>query len=222
MKKNRMMRLASILLVCVLLTTSVISGTFAKYTTSATSTDTARVAKWGFNNAATINITNLFNSVYDKNVSGNADVIAPGTTNSASFQFTYDESVATAPEVAYTFTVSVDDSTCSQEIANNPNIKWALFHAKDANNITWTDWGTMLNNIKALSGDATGSKQYAAGELPTAFTGDDDTYYVAWKWVFDETVDSNFSNNDINDTAMGNAATASVTLKITINATQVD
>lgn len=47
MKKNRMMRLASGLLVAVLLTTSVISGTFAKYTTSQTGTDTARVAKWG-------------------------------------------------------------------------------------------------------------------------------------------------------------------------------
>ena len=31
MKKNKMMRLAAILLVCVLMTTSVISGTFAKY-----------------------------------------------------------------------------------------------------------------------------------------------------------------------------------------------
>ena len=48
MKKNRMMRLASVLLVCVLLTTSVISGTFAKYVTSVESTDEARVANWGF------------------------------------------------------------------------------------------------------------------------------------------------------------------------------
>ena len=64
MKKNRMMRLASILLVCVLLTTSVISGTFAKYTTSANSEDKARVAKWGFDNAASIDITDLFANTY--------------------------------------------------------------------------------------------------------------------------------------------------------------
>lgn len=47
MKKNKMMRLASILLVVTLLSTSVISGTFAKYTTTNTAKDTARVAKWG-------------------------------------------------------------------------------------------------------------------------------------------------------------------------------
>ncbi|MFR0985955.1 MAG: hypothetical protein ACLSFZ_04975 [Frisingicoccus sp.] len=45
MKKNRMMRLASSLLVLTLLTTCVISGTFAKYTTQAGGSDTARVAK---------------------------------------------------------------------------------------------------------------------------------------------------------------------------------
>ena len=40
------MRLASILLILTLLTTSVISGTFAKYTSSATGFDTATVADW--------------------------------------------------------------------------------------------------------------------------------------------------------------------------------
>lgn len=47
MKKNKMMRLASVLLIITLLTTSVISGTFAKYTTEDSAFDYARVAKWG-------------------------------------------------------------------------------------------------------------------------------------------------------------------------------
>lgn len=47
MKKNKMMRVASFLLVAVLLSTSVISGTFAKYTTQDNAGDAARVAKWG-------------------------------------------------------------------------------------------------------------------------------------------------------------------------------
>ena len=47
MKKNKMMRLASFLLVAVLMTTSVISGTFAKYVTTDTADDTARVAMFG-------------------------------------------------------------------------------------------------------------------------------------------------------------------------------
>lgn len=56
MKKNKMMRLASCLLVAILLTTSVISGTFAKYTTSSTGTDSARVATWGFQDTASITL----------------------------------------------------------------------------------------------------------------------------------------------------------------------
>lgn len=47
MKKNFMMRAASALLVAVLLSTCTISGTFAKYTTEDSASDTAQVAKWG-------------------------------------------------------------------------------------------------------------------------------------------------------------------------------
>ena len=47
MKKNKMLRIASILLVVTLLSTCVISGTFAKYVTKAEGSDQARVAKWG-------------------------------------------------------------------------------------------------------------------------------------------------------------------------------
>jgi hypothetical protein len=47
MRKNKMLRLASGLLVATLLSTSVISGTFAKYVTNGSANDTAVVAKWG-------------------------------------------------------------------------------------------------------------------------------------------------------------------------------
>lgn len=47
MKKNKMMRVAAVMLVCVLLSTSIISGTFAKYVTQTSASDTARVAKFG-------------------------------------------------------------------------------------------------------------------------------------------------------------------------------
>lgn len=101
MKKNRMMRLASGLLVAVLLTTSVISGTFAKYTTSASSQDSARVAKWG----VIIGTTGTgFSDVY-KVKSGigysvdsvNGDlVVAPGTEYTDNALFT----ISGSPEVA--------------------------------------------------------------------------------------------------------------------------
>ena len=47
MKKNKMMRIASVLLVAVLLSTCAISGTFAKYTSTFEGTSTAaKVATW--------------------------------------------------------------------------------------------------------------------------------------------------------------------------------
>lgn len=47
MRKNKMLRMASGLFVLTMLTTSIIGGTFAKYTTTGSASDTARVAKWG-------------------------------------------------------------------------------------------------------------------------------------------------------------------------------
>ena len=47
MKKNMMMRLSIFLVLGILLTTCVISGTFAKYTTSNNGSDSAKVAAWG-------------------------------------------------------------------------------------------------------------------------------------------------------------------------------
>ena len=76
MKKNVMMRVAAMLLVCVLASTCGISGTFAKYVTSTSSQDAARVAKWGFE-PADLMLDNLFLSSYTNVVSNNGeDVIA--------------------------------------------------------------------------------------------------------------------------------------------------
>lgn len=63
MKKNKMLRTASVLLILVMLTTSIIGGTFAKYTTTGKVSDTARVAKWG----VVINTSGaLFSDAYAK------------------------------------------------------------------------------------------------------------------------------------------------------------
>lgn len=214
MRKNKMMRAASGLLVAVLLSTCAISGTFAKYTTSVSSSDKARVATWGFTQTS-ISLTDLFKTAYDKNVQGNADVIAPGTTNSATFTFKYDGQ-ETAPEVAYTFKVDTAGSAIAPDIKNNPNIVWSLDGGAEGN------WDTLLANIEKLSGDATGEKTYQPGQLPDGFTAADDEHTITWKWKF-ETEGTGMNTQDATDTAMGNAAKlAEVTLKITVTATQID
>lgn len=213
MKKNIAMRLASGLMLSCLLSTCVISGTFAKYTTEATGSDNARVAKWGFTGEnANIALTDLFLNAYDNVTGVGSDVIAPGTTNSANFTFAYSNPTA-KPEVAYTFTVSTKDSACDDAIKNNPNIKWSL------DGVVCDDWDDLLADIQALDGTAgDAGKDYAAGTLPEAFD-ENQTHTVSWVWYFDAETDGAV-DNDVNDTTMGNAATADVTLKITITAVQ--
>lgn len=229
MRKNKMMRAASGLLVAVLLSTCAISGTFAKYTTSANGTDSARVAKWGFQ-SATVTLNDLFKSAYDVTTNptvksdDDADVIAPGTTNSGTFDFTYggadindDSKKDDAPEVAYKFTVSTEGSTIATDIEKNTNIQWKL---DDGN---WGTWDDMIAAIKNLSGAATGTQQYEPGQLPEAFKkAGANTHTVYWRWLF-ETSGNDMDAQDVKDTTMGNKETLDeVKLQITITATQID
>lgn len=235
MKKTKLMRAALLLLVLTLITSCFVGGTFAKYTTSATGSDTARVARWGINGASTINLDNLFHSVYYKQEAGTDketvksntdDVIAPGTAGLAEFNFTYNANNA-APEVAYTFTVSTKGSTCDENIIKNTNIKWSLDgtlappvgNPSDANYAAEGSWAALLAAIEALDGNKPDNK-YAPGELPDAFKNADGdyTHTVAWQWVF-HTDDA----ADAIDTGMGNATTLeTVKLVITVSATQID
>lgn len=222
MKKNRMMRTASALMVATLLTTSVISGTFAKYTTKAVGGDYARVATWGFTEATTIELGDLFKNAYDTTVGSATDVIAPGTTGSDTFSFTY-AGQENAPEVAYTFEVSTDNSNCAEAIKNNSNIKWQL----DGGN--WGTWDQLITAIEALDGNVAqnGSQPanyYAPGTLPDDFNHKNaNEHTVTWKWEFETQDDSTTTTQDVKDTAMGNKEFLDfVNLVITITATQID
>ena len=119
MKKNRMMRLASGLLVAVLATTSMISGTYAKYVTQDGANDVARVAKWGVElqvagdmysenyaagNASTANVAQV--GVADATVSTMAsgeNLVAPGTKNDNGLKF----SLNGQPEVSGTISATI-------------------------------------------------------------------------------------------------------------------
>lgn len=115
MKKNKILRLASVMLMLCLITTCAISGTFAKYTTSGTVNDSARVAKWGVTFTVanvtdpTDGTTNLFADTYKNDAvigetainagvsidsADSAKVIAPGEEQSVKL------TIAGTPEVA--------------------------------------------------------------------------------------------------------------------------
>ena len=227
MKKNVMMRLASGLLIAVLLTTCAIAGTFAKYTTRVDSNDNARVAYWGFQ-PQTITITDLFRDTYNTNKIdsvGNPgeDVIAPGASGTASFAFIWDDATSvavTGPEVAYTFEVSVSEN-CDPRIKANKNIQWSL------DGVACSSWDEMIAKIKLLSGEPDGICEYSANSLPPEFNLTKNRHVISWEWLSTGaetyTVGENNLTQDQYDTYMGNMDTLDeVSISITITATQID
>ena len=111
-KINRIiMILASVLLSLVLITSSVLSGTFAKYVTGtkSASSNTGRVAKWGVTVTSGEHLetkyTEVSNNSFKVHTLGSTDVIAPGTSGSLAW-FRTDGN----PEVAFDvdFSGSID------------------------------------------------------------------------------------------------------------------
>jgi len=120
MKKNKMLRLASALLILVLLTTGIVGSTFAKYVTVGSAADTARVAKWGvvittggslFSDAYAANTNAPVNTAWTATPSAtditvnaeaaNQNIVAPGT-HSLDNGLKFD--ISGTPEVATTIT----------------------------------------------------------------------------------------------------------------------
>ena len=112
MKKNMMMRIASVLLVAVLLSTCAISGTFAKYTTTVRGSDSVTVAKWDVevvDKGQTTFAFGLFDTILDSDAAtAENDVvatkIAPGTSGKFTITLNAKNEVTTDYEVAFTLT----------------------------------------------------------------------------------------------------------------------
>lgn len=123
MKKNKVMRIASVLLIVTLLSTCAISGTFAKYVTTADGNDSARVAAWGI----IIDIEGTaFKDEYEggpyTHHSGSSEtitvqsadgalVLAPGTDSGEN---SFKATVAGTPEVATKFELVLDDDATKE------------------------------------------------------------------------------------------------------------
>lgn len=195
MKKNRMMRLASLLLVLVLMTSSVVGGTFAKYTTGNNAFAEARVAYWGFETPATIQF-DLF-AHNDSGVLKNG-LLAPGTTKTIDFEFINSKLGDRAPEVDYQVTVTTEGSVAPSP-ALDAQIVW---YYNDQPYEVWTDFTAAI---------AAETQRYEAGTLPE-FLQEAVTNSVGWAWAFED-------NSDVEDTLLGNAAAAEgdIQVKLAIN-----
>ena len=226
MKKNTMMRMASVLLIAVLMSTCAISGTFAKYVTSDSGSDTARVAKFGVE--ITANGT-TFAGEYDTHdtdakatiaksvvTSGdNMDLVAPGTSgNMASM------TLSGTPEVAVKVTYVADFALSDNWIVDGEFYCPLVIRVEssEVNGLNYIDNKAGFEAaVETLINGWT--KSYPAGtDLSTVAA---DSVSVYWEWPF-----STSEANDNMDTKLGNIANAgdviSVSLTITTTVTQID
>lgn len=234
MKKNKMLRLASVLMVCVLLTISVISGTYAKYTTVAEVSDSARVAKWGVTFTTT---SDLFATSYkdptDNTVTvkvtatDNKNLVAPGTEGTGFGVTTSGDK----PEVSYNMTIELDtDNSKMPKLTYTPTGDGATETTYEPVKFTILNGSTELaadktfSQLKDLLVDASGKPKpiytydVATGKytvdtnLDGSFTGEtagDDVpnIKIKWKWAIDTgTDDSTKAFNTKLDTILGDIA----------------
>lgn len=197
-RSSMMVRLVAALAVTMMFTMCLVGGTFAKYTSSGTGTDTATVAKWSFKVGETDIATNgtftfdLFKTIKDTNGTDNesdmspvdGSIIAPGTQGSFDLVLKNESQVTAQYAIDYTVT-------------NNNDIP--VQFSVDGGN-TWT------NDLADVA--ASDSTKLAANSGTT-------TIKVQWKWDFN-------GSDDSFDTALGIGGNAVLTVKAEVTATQVD
>ena len=187
MKKNLVMRIAAVVLMCTLVTACFASSTFAKYTSAAKGSDTVTVAKWSIevNDADIVNATGspasvdfaLFDTIKDSDGNAETDVtsgkIAPGT-----------QGAFAVAKIENTSDVTANVKVTMKLTSDSTNIPPLQYNVGSGDN--WTTWtkGTEITII-----DKTGDNALAIGGTIAATD-------VQWRWAFNDTgVDNAYGIN---------------------------
>lgn len=212
-KKHWTLRAAGLLFALVLITSCFVSGTFAKYVTSKSASDIARVARFGVKITAedhtafkTTYTTDATGLSIDTNtvISGDGEkVVAPGTgeDNAATLSITGKPEVAVHVELTMSgMDVFLEAGKHPDLTATSPTAKFTLNDRYYPVVFTLKKGGTELasgtiSKINTYLADL--SKNYDAGtDLSTVFG----TYTLSWEWAFE---DPTIDNKDQADTLLG-------------------
>lgn len=200
MKKNKVLLLGIITVFVAIFSLTLVSGTWAKYTSTVSGTDTAKVAKWAWkvhDADLTLGTTTgsfefkLFDTVLDT-ANGNTDtdvktgtgtpIIAPGTKGS------FELEVTNASEVNGTLKVELEQRDATVPLK---------FSTNGTDYVSLAELNTSLEST-AFGFDAT------------------ETITIYWMWAFEGA-----EGTDATDTTLGIAG-ATVTVNATLTFTQVD
>ncbi len=218
MKKNTALRIAGAVAVLALASTCAISGTFAKYVTSGTGSDEARVAKWGVTIAGVATDNAMFANSYKNGeseviVQATPDVVAPGTSGTFS-QFDISGTPEVAVKISYDATVTLTGWTVDLDGAGEGQAEYYCPIVVKVNNeavettgvASASDYATAIQNaIEAVTAT------YAPG---TDLSALEDDLAITWEWAFEV--------DNAKDTALGNAEDAGEnvnTISISVTAT---
>lgn len=216
MKNNKNVKVMCGLLVLVLLTTCVIGTTLARYTTSDSASDTARVAHWGvrievdgdsnFSNQ----YSNVTNGVTVKSYDA-ANVVAPGTSSTESSVARF--AISGTPEVAVNINVlfeNVQDvvlkaGTYYNECTADTGDTFTLDEDYYPVRFTLTQTSSATGVLGApITGTLAEIKAWVDANYNTTANYDPNTdlaatFELSWEWVYE-------GGNDLADTVLGNLA----------------
>ena len=235
-KKNWTLRAAVLMLALVLITSCFVGGTFAKYVTSGSGTDSARVAKFGVTVTASGDLFAKEYATDDQTVVGTIaksvistdKVVAPGTESNGDFVAA---TVTGTPEVAVRVSYKLDTATLQLENWKDGD---GQFYCPLVFKVKTPDGNTVISGMEFQTAEAMKAalvnavaaytRDYAPG---TDLSGKAaDTLAISWEWPFETGTDADKPANNVKDTflgdeaAAGRAATVSLTLATTV--TQID
>ncbi len=205
------MSVLAILVLAISITAFSVAGTYAKYTSTETISDSARVAKWNIGSTQSVD---LFKDSYvGVDSDDDSKVIAPGTSGS------YDFKLTGAVETNYTIKASV---TAEETNGLQGRVLYSLKNKTTGEYLENAKDTTLAGLKTAIETLYNGNTIYSAGNL------NEDEYTIEWEWVFEKTTTVNEetvvdSTNDTTDTGLGNKAasgtdvpTVSITVDLTV------
>lgn len=224
MKKNMFMRLAMALVLLVLVTTSAVGGTYAKYTTADTDTDNARVAKFGV--TVDIEIAGAFLNQYELDgtyTDANGDeitraavsattgnILAPGTKGILLKTAT----ITGKPEVAVKVTKVANLVLDGWEVDGNYYCPLKIKIGSDT--LYGLDYASAAEYKAAVEGKLN-SVLYYQPNADLAFATN-----ASWEWDFVSANGSEVAASDVKDTKLGDAGAATIEFSYSITVEQVD
>ena len=220
-KKDLWVKLAGLAIMLTLISSSLVSGTYAKYVKEVTGSDTARVAKFAFNlkdgtntvtqsqvGEAAFDIFSLAadSGLYDNGSGGT--FIAPGTTGD--FALTVENLSEVDVEASFVFTETNNDDVPVYYTIGADTQRYSSVLTGSYGTESYEDMAAFATAMST----ATGTLDASDGTTATT-----KTVTVSWTWAFET---AGTGQADTTDTALGIGGNASVTLAVAVTIAQID